>query len=171
MIESDVSSVASNGPSIDGVAIPDDLRSASGLEILRRIVDGRLPPPPIATLLDFHALEIEEGRALFGATPNARHYNPLGTVHGGYTATLLDSCMACAVHSKLKPGQGYTTLEFKVQFVRAISAETGPVRAEGKLLHLGRQVGSAEGRLIDASGRLLAHGTTTCLIFSQSRPS
>ena len=93
------------------------------------------------------------------------HYNPLGSVHGGYISTLLDSCMGCAVHTELGPGQGYTSLELKVNFVRRVSTETGSVRAEGKVIHVGGQVATAEGRLVDADGQLLAHGTTTCLVF------
>ena len=123
-------------------------------------------PTPIAALLGFQPAEVESGRAVFVAIPDARHYNPIGSVHGGYAATLLDSCMACAVHSKLKAGQGYTTVELKVNFVTQISADTGEVRAEGKVIHFGKQIASAEGRLTDARGRLLAHATTTCLVFS-----
>lgn len=149
-----------------GVVAPDVLSSLSGLEFLQGIADGRFPPPPIAALLSFRPEEVESGRAVFVSTPNCGLYNPIGSVHGGYAATLLDSCMACAVHSKLKAGQGYTTVELKVNFVRPLSAETGPVRAEGKVIHVGRQIATAEGRLTDARGRLLAHATTTCLIFS-----
>ncbi|HKD25205.1 MAG TPA: PaaI family thioesterase [Xanthobacteraceae bacterium] len=141
----------------------------SGLDVLQRIADGRLPAPPIAVLLGFRPVEIENGRAVFAATPDARLYNPIGSVHGGYAATLLDTCMACAVHSTLKAGQGYTTVELKVNFVRPLSADTGEVRAEGKIIHLGRQIATAEGRLTDARGRLLAHATTTCLVWRLSR--
>jgi uncharacterized protein (TIGR00369 family) len=141
------------------------LKDMDGLEFLRAMRDGRLPRAPIATLLDFHPVEIESGRVVFAATPNSRVYNPLGTVHGGYVCTLLDSCMGCAVHSTLKAGQGYTSVELKVSFVRPLSEATGEVRAEGKVLSAGRQIATAEGRLVDAKGRLLAHGTTTCLVF------
>jgi len=160
-----VTTEQSQSTSSIGVVHGDVLRSLSGLEFLRGIANGRFPAPPIAALLGFHPVEVESGRAVFAATPDARLYNPIGSVHGGYAATLLDSCMACAVHSKLKAGQGYTTVELKVNFVRQISSETGAVRAEGKIIHMGRQVASAEGRLTDARGRLLAHATTTCLIF------
>lgn len=149
-----------------GVVSPDVLASMSGLDFLQRIGDGRFPSPPIAALLGIHPVEVECGRAVFSANPDARLYNPIGSVHGGFAATLLDTCMACAVHSKLKAGQGYTTVELKVSFVRAISAETGEVRAEGKIINFGRQIATAEGRLTDARGRLLAHATTTCLVFS-----
>ena len=148
-----------------GTIAPEYVRELSGLEIFERIRDGRLPAPPIADLIGFTMSEFEFGRAVFVATPNARAYNPLGSVHGGYAATLLDSCMGCAVHSTLKAGQAYTTIELKVNFVRALSEHTGEVSAEGKIINVGRQLATAEGRLTDARGRLLAHGVTTCLIF------
>ena len=148
-----------------GVVPVDVIRPLSGLEFMTALSEGRFPRPPIANLVDFQLAEVELGRAVFTATPGEEHYNPLGSVHGGYISTLLDSCMGCAVHTRLGPGQGFTSLEIKVNFVRRVSAETGPVRAEGKVIHLGGQIATAEGRLIDAGGRLLAHGTTTCLIF------
>ncbi len=141
------------------------LREMDGIEFLRAIQEGRLPPPPIATLMKFNVVEIEEGRVVFAATPDGSVYNPLGTVHGGYVCTLLDSCMGCAVHSTLKAGQGYTSVELKVNFVRPLSEATGEVRAEGRVLSAGRQIATSEGRLVDGRGRLLAHGTTTCLVF------
>jgi uncharacterized protein (TIGR00369 family) len=141
------------------------LKEMDGLSLLRAIRDGEASYKGIGALLEFGLTEIEEGRVTFAATPDARVYNPLGTVHGGYVCTLLDSCMGCAVHSTLKAGQGYTSVELKVNFVRPLSAATGEVRAEGRVLSAGRQIATAEGRLVDARGRLLAHGTTTCLIF------
>jgi uncharacterized protein (TIGR00369 family) len=152
-----------------GVVPPHVARALSGMELLRGLMDGRFPAPPIAALIGFAPAELESGRAVFTATPDARHYNPIGSVHGGYAATLLDSCMACAVHSLLEAGQGYTTLELKVNFVRALTAATGAVRAEGKIIHLGRRTATAEGRLTDAAGRLLAHATTTCLVIGSER--
>jgi len=149
-----------------GVTPPDRARAMSGLQFLQEMFAGRLPGPPIQEVLDFEGVSAEKGRVLFAGTPDARFYNPLGTVHGGYAATLLDSCMGCAVHSTLEPGQGYTTLEFKVHLVRAITERTGRVEAEGKIVHAGRQVATAEGWLRDAQGRVLAHGTTTCMVFS-----
>jgi uncharacterized protein (TIGR00369 family) len=137
----------------------------SGLDLLKEMIAGRLPGPPIMQTLDFTLSEIENGRAVFEGTPRLMHYNPLGTVHGGYTATLLDSCMGCAVHSTLPKGVSYTTLEFKVSLLRAVTSETGPVRAEGLIVSSGRRVATAEGKLTDGRGRLLAHATTTCLIF------
>lgn len=137
----------------------------SGLDLLKEMIAGRLPGPPIMETLDFTLTEIENGRAVFEGTPALKHYNPLGTVHGGYTATLLDSCMGCAVHSTLPKGSSYTTLEFKVSLIRPVLADSGKVRAEGRIVNTGRRVATSEGRLTDAKGRLLAHATTTCLVF------
>lgn len=148
-----------------GLAPPETFRATSGLDLLRGMAEGRLPAPPIAALLGFTLTEVAEGRAVFEGTPRFDHYNPLGSVHGGWIATLLDSCMGCAVHSMLPAGRGYTTLEFKVTFIRAVRDDTGLVRAEGSILNVGRTAGTAEGRLLDAKGKLLAHGTTTCLVF------
>lgn len=136
----------------------------SGLEFLQKIVSGELPPPPLAALMNFDLVELREGHAVFAIDPAEYHYNPIGVVHGGVAATLLDSAMGCAVHSTLPAGAGYTTLEIKVNFVRAITAQTGRVRCEAKLIHLGGRTATAEGRVIDEAGKLYAHGTTTCLI-------
>jgi uncharacterized protein (TIGR00369 family) len=136
----------------------------SGLEYLRAIVEGRMPPPPIAQLMGYTLDEVSEGRAVFGMDPGEHVYNPIGSVHGGVAATLLDSAMACAVHTMLPRGAGYTTLEIKVNYVRAMSRDTGRVRAIGTLVHVGSRTGTAEGRLVDAAGKLYAHGTTTCLV-------
>jgi uncharacterized protein (TIGR00369 family) len=141
-------------------------KGLSGLEYMHAIAAGEIPPPPIAVLLGFELAEVEEGRAVFAVTPQEFHYNPIGVVHGGLAATLLDSAMGCAVHSTLPAGVGYTTLEFKVNFARAITADTGRVVCEGTLIHRGRTVATAEGRVVaEATGKLLAHGTTTCLLF------
>lgn len=148
-----------------GVVPLDVLRTLDGMQFLQGLKDGRFPPAPIADLIGFDPGELEPGRVVFRATPEARHYNPLGTVHGGYTTTLLDSCMACAVQSQLEAGQAYTSLEIKVNFVRAMTDKAGPVRAEGTVIQVGRQIGIAEGKIYDAAGKLYAHGTTTCLIF------
>ena len=149
-----------------GVTPLEQVRTMSGLEFLQAWIEGRLPSPPISGVFDFDAASVEKGRVVFTGTPDARFYNPIGTVHGGWAATLLDSCMACAVHSTLEPGQGYTTLEIKINYVRAMTDRTGPVEAEGKVVHAGRQVATAEGWLRDARGRILAHGSTTCMVFS-----
>jgi uncharacterized protein (TIGR00369 family) len=144
-------------------------RSLTGLEFLQKIVAGELPPPPIAALLNFELVELSEGHAVFAVEPKEYHYNPIGVVHGGLAATLLDSAMGCAVHSTLPAGAGYTTLEIKVNFVRPITADTGRVRAEAKLIHLGGRTATAEGRVIDEAGKLYAHATTTCLILRSNR--
>lgn len=149
-----------------GVTPLDEVRAMSGLEFLQAWIDGRLPSPPIGQVFDFDAVAVEKGRVLFAGIPDARFYNPIGTVHGGWAATLLDSCMACAVHSTLEPGQGYTTLEIKINYVRAMTDRTGRVEAEGKVVHAGKQVATAEGWLRDAQGRIVAHGSTTCMVFS-----
>ncbi|HET6853138.1 MAG TPA: PaaI family thioesterase [Pyrinomonadaceae bacterium] len=139
-------------------------RGLSGIEFLRKIVAGELPPPPFASLLNFDLVELNEGTATFAVNPAEYHYNPIGVVHGGLAATLLDSAMGCAVHSTLPAGVGYTTLEIKVNFVRAMTAETGRVRCEAKVIHVGGRTATAEGRIVDESGKLYAHGTTTCLV-------
>ena len=150
----------------DPVAAAARGKGLSGLEYLHAIAAGEIPPPPIAVLLGFELEEVEEGRAVFAVTPGEYHYNPIGVVHGGLAATLLDSAMGCAVHSTLPAGVGYTTLEFKVNFARAITGDTGRVVCEGNVIHRGRTVATAEGRVIaEDTGKLLAHGTTTCLLF------
>ena len=159
-------SESAGSPLPPGVVDRETAMTMSGLDLLRGWLEGRLPPAPIGSALDFRIVEVERGRVVFAGTPDARFLNPLGTVHGGYAATLLDSCMGCAVHSVLEPGQGYTTLEIKVNYVRAMTPQTGPVFAEGRVLHAGRQAATSEGFLRDAGGKLIAHGTTTCIIFT-----
>jgi uncharacterized protein (TIGR00369 family) len=148
-----------------GLADPAHAASLSGLAFLQGIVAGEIPDPPITRTLDFYLLEVEPGRAVFQGMPGRAHYNPIATVHGGWHATLLDSAMACAVHTLVEPGRAYTTLEFKVHCVRALTEGTGPVRAEGKVVASGKRTATAEGRLVDAQGRLYSHGTTTCLLY------
>jgi uncharacterized protein (TIGR00369 family) len=137
----------------------------SGIEFLRAIRDERLPAPPIAVLLGFRLAEVEPGYAVFEVLPSEQHYNPIGVVHGGYAATMLDSALGCAVQTTCKKGEVYTTLELKLNLVRAITKETGKITAEARVLHRGRTVGTAEGYIRDAAGRLYAHATTTCMIF------
>lgn len=141
----------------------------SGLEQLRAAFDPDRPEraPGIGKTMGFTIIEIEEGRVVFGGTPDESVYNPIGTVHGGYAATLLDSAVGCAVHSVLKAGQGYTTLELKVAYHRAMTKDTGPVRAEGRVVQAGRRAAFAEGRLTDAEGRLYATATSTLLVFDR----
>jgi uncharacterized protein (TIGR00369 family) len=147
-----------------GVVPPETAKTISGLDLLTAIMEGTLPAPPIQQTLDFRILSVERGFTVFSGYPKFKYYNPIGSVHGGYTAALLDSCMACAVHSTLDAGYGYTTLEIKINYVRAITSETGAIRAEGKVVHLGKRIATSEGRLLDSAGKLYAHGTTTCLI-------
>ena len=139
-------------------------RGVSGLEFLQRIVRGDLAPPPFAALLNFDLVEVSEGHAVFAVNPAEYHYNPIGVVDGALAATLLHSAMGCAVHSTLPAGAGYTTLEIKVNFIRAMTAQTGRVRCEAKIVHPGARTATAEGRIVDEGGKLYAHGTTTCLI-------
>ena len=148
-----------------GVVPIEQARTLDGLDLFKGLLEGRYPAPPISRTLGFKLLEVEAGRVLFGYTPVFDHYNPLGTVHGGIAATLLDSVMGCCIHTTLKAGTGYTTVEIKVNYVRAMTDRTGPVRSEGKVINVGSRIATSEGRLTDAAGKLLAHGTTTCLIF------
>ena len=139
-------------------------RKLAPIEHLRAIRDGRIPDPPFARLLGMRLAAIDEGSAVFELTPTEQHYNPIGVVHGGIAFTMLDSAMGCAVQSRCAPGKGYTTLELKVNLVRAITLQTGPVRATGKVVHLGSRTATAEARLEDSAGKLYAHGSSTCLI-------
>lgn len=148
-----------------GVVAPDVLMRDDGVTFLREMVAGRHPVPPMAALLGFTLTEVDDGRAVFVGMPEQRHYNPIGVVHGGFAATVLDSALGCAVHSTLKQGEAYTTLELKVNLVRAITKDTGRVTAEGRIIHRGRTLATSEADLRDEAGRLYAHGTTTCMIF------
>ena len=148
-----------------GVATLEQLKETSGMDFLQRIWDGELPSAPIGHTMDFVPIEAEPGRMVFQGTPGPQHYNPIGSVHGGYFCTLLDSAVGCAIQTMLPKGMGYTTLEIKVNLIRALTTKTGPVRAEGKVIQVGGRVGIAEGRIVDAEGKLYAHASTTCLIF------
>ena len=148
-----------------GVVAPEQLINSDGLAFLRGIIDNTNPNPPISETLGFHLAEAEPGRAVFTCVPEFRHYNPIGSVHGGLAATLLDSALGCAIFTTLKRGDGWTTLELKLNYVRAMTKDTGLVRAEGRVIHRGRTVATSEGDIKDASGRLYAHATTTCMIF------
>ena len=147
-----------------GVARPDQVMSRTGMQMFEAMLAGELPAPPITQALDFTLLHAEPGRAVFQGRPLARHYNPMGTVHGGWYATLLDSAVGCAVHSTLPAGKAYTTLELKVNLVRALTDRVALVRAEGKVVHVGSRTATAEGRLTGVDGKLYAHASTTCLI-------
>jgi uncharacterized protein (TIGR00369 family) len=148
-----------------GTVDADRRKDMSGLEFVQGLADGSLPLNTIAQTLGYDVSEAASGRVVVTAEPSDRLLNPAGTVHGGFAATLLDSCMGLAIQSTLEKGVGSTTLEFKISLVRPITTETGLLRAEGIVLTAGRRVGTAEGRITDSKGRLLAHGTTTCLIF------
>jgi uncharacterized protein (TIGR00369 family) len=148
-----------------GVTPTEVMASMAGIDFVRAIFDGRLPAPPIMQNIEPFDTSADPGVIVMHSIPGFRHYNPIGSVHGGYAATLLDSAMGLAVHSTLPPGTGYTTLEFKVSFIRGMTKDTGPVRTEGKTLNVGRRAATAEARITDAKGRLLAHATTTCLVF------
>ncbi|HEX3404077.1 MAG TPA: PaaI family thioesterase [Acetobacteraceae bacterium] len=148
-----------------GTISADRQKDMSGLEFVQGLANGTLPLNTLARTLGYDVTEAASGRIVVTAEPRDIHLNPAGTVHGGFAATLLDSCMGLAVQSTLEQGVGQTTLEFKVSLVRPITPETGVIRAEGVVLSRGRRVGTAEGRITDGKGRLLAHGTTTCLIF------
>ena len=137
----------------------------SGLDYLQAMRRGEIPPPPIARLMGFEILEVKDGAATFGVTPAEYHYNPIGVVHGGLAATLFDSALGCAVHSTLPAGTGYTTLELKVNYLRPLTVDTGPVRCEARVIHVGGRVATAEARLLDESDRLYGHATTTCMVF------
>jgi uncharacterized protein (TIGR00369 family) len=148
-----------------GVVSMETLLSYDGIGFLKAIIEGALPAPPISQTLGFLLTKAEPNRAVFEGEPTFAHYNPIGTVHAGFAATLLDSAVACAVQTTLKKGELYTTLEIKINLVRALTKEVGPVIAEGKVLHRGRSVATAEGYLKDRAGKLYAHATTTCMIF------
>jgi uncharacterized protein (TIGR00369 family) len=148
-----------------GVATREQVAGRSGLELMQAILRGELPYATIARTLDFLLIEVGVGVAVFQGTPGAQHFNPLGTVHGGWYATLLDSALGCAIHTLLPAGRGYTTAELSVNLVRALTPKVQRVRAQGKVLHCGRQLATAEARLVGPDGQLFAHATTTCLVF------
>jgi uncharacterized protein (TIGR00369 family) len=148
-----------------GVVPPEVLLSYDGLSFLQALIDGTLPAPPITKTLGFRLAAVEHGRAVFEGEPRVEYYNPLGTVHGGYAATLLDSAVACAIHTTMAKGEGYTTLELKLNVVRPITVAVGLLIAEGRVIYRGRTTATSEGQLKDRAGKLYAHATTTCIIF------
>ena len=148
-------------PLIGAAAAP----TMAGIDFLRAMAAGEVPPPPIAVLLGMDIAEVEEGRIVFTVEPSEYHYNPIGTVHGGVASTLLDSAMGCAVQSMLPAGTGYTTVELRVNFVRALTTATGLVRCEAEVIHVGGRIATAQARLVDRDGTLYCHATTTCMIF------
>ena len=148
-----------------GVIRPDQVAGKTGLETMQAMLRGELPYPPIARTLDFTLMEVDQGRALFQGTPGPAHLNPMGGIHGGWYATVLDSALGCAVHTMMPAGRGYTTAELSMNLVRAIGNKAPRVRAEGKVIHCGRQLATAQARLYGPDGTLYAHATTTCLVF------
>ena len=149
-----------------GVVPVKTTKTMTGRQLLMAIMEGTLPAPPIQQTLDFRLVEVARGYTAFAGSPKFEYYNPLGSIHGGYTASLLDSCMSCAVHSTLEAGYSYATLEIKINYVRPITFDMGELRAEGKVVNSGRRISTAEGKLYDSARKLYAHGTTTCLILS-----
>jgi uncharacterized protein (TIGR00369 family) len=154
---------AAGGP---GVARPEQVQGKTGLQLMQAMLAGELPYAHIAETLDFALIEVARGRAVFQGTPQRKHYNPLGTVHGGWYATLLDSALGCAVHTVLEAGQSYTTAELGIHIVRGADARSGPLRAIGQVVHCGRRLATAEARIVGADGKLFAHGSTTCLVLA-----
>jgi len=148
-----------------GTLTRDAIAELNGLEQLQRVVDGRFPAPPINKIFNYYLGEVAMGEATFVAEPSADFFNPMGTVHGGWAATLLDSALGCAVHTTLAVGESYTTLEFKVNCVRAIMPDTGELVCTGKIIHRGRTTATSEATLKDRNGKLFAHGTETCMVF------
>nr|WP_317199989.1 PaaI family thioesterase [uncultured Psychrobacter sp.] len=148
-----------------GVASPKEMSSISGQAVFDAMFAGDLPSAPIGATLDFIPIQVKDGHAIFQGRPAEQHYNPLGSVHGGWFCTILDSAVACAIHSTLPAGKGYTTLEIKVNMIRALTKDIPLVRAEANTIHVGRQTATAEGRIIGPDGKLYAHATTTCLVF------
>jgi uncharacterized protein (TIGR00369 family) len=163
-LEQEVMARMDNGAG-PGVARPEQLAGLNGLQTMQAMLRGELPYPPIARTLDFRLVEVSEGVAVFQGTPGVDHLNPMGTVHGGWFATLLDSALGCAVHTRMLPGRGYTTAELGINLVKAITPKVPRVRAEGRVIHCGRQLATAEARLVGPDGTLYAHATTTCLVF------
>ncbi|MBP6851195.1 MAG: PaaI family thioesterase [Rhodoferax sp.] len=149
-----------------GVAHPDQVRDRTGLDMMQAMLRGEIPFAPIARALDFMLIEVGPGCATFQGTPHTDHYNPLGTVHGGWFATLLDSALGCAVHTTMPVGRAYTTAELHLNLVRAITTKVPRVRAIGRVIHAGRQLATAEARLVGPDGTLYAHASTTCLVFA-----
>jgi uncharacterized protein (TIGR00369 family) len=148
-----------------GVARPEQVAGLTGMQVFEKMLAGELPFPPIGETMDFVLIEVEYGRAVFQGRPLLRHYNPLGTVHGGWIATLLDSCVGCAVHTTMPAGKAYTTAELKVNFVRGVNTRTPLLRAIGNVIHVGNRMATADGRLVGPDGKLYAHASTTCFIF------
>ncbi len=167
--EQAVLALLNQGPG-PGVAKPDQIAGMSGLEMMQAMLRGQIPYAAIAKTLDFLIMEVEPGRAVFQGTPGPAHLNPMGTIHGGWYAALLDSALGCAIHTLMPSGRGYTTAELGVNLVKAIGPKVQRIRAEGKVIHCGRQLATAEARLFGPDGTLYSHATTTCLVFELKAP-
>lgn len=152
-----------------GLARPEQVAGKTGMEVMQAMLAGELPYPHMADTLDFSLVEVSPGQAIFQGTPQLKHYNPLGSVHGGWYATLLDSAVGCAIQTMMPAGRSYTTAELSLNIVRAASYKSGPLRATGTVIHCGKQLATAEGRIVGADGKLYAHATTTCLVFELAR--
>ena len=153
-----------------GVARPEQIAGLTGLQQMQAMLNGDIPHAAIASTLDFLIIGVAEGESTFQGTPGPQHFNPMGTVHGGWFATLLDSALGCAVHTQMPAGRGYTTAELSVNIVKALTPQVPRVRAIGRVIHCGRQLATAEARLVGPDGTLYAHATTTCLVFELKRP-
>jgi uncharacterized protein (TIGR00369 family) len=151
------------------MTITDTRRGLSGIEYFRKMMAGELPPPAMLELLDIRLVEVDEGRVVFSATADERFYNGTGVAHGGFAATLLDTALGCAINSTMPVGKRFTTLELKVNLTRPLTKEVGPLRCEAKVVHVGGRTATSEGRIVDARGKLYAHGTTTCIIVEPPR--
>lgn len=166
--ESEVIARLEAGPG-PGLARPEQIAGKTGLEVMQMMLAGEIPYAAIAKTLDFTIVEVGPGVAIFQGTPLPRHLNPLGTIHGGWAATMLDSALGCSIHTMMPAGRGYTTAELSVNYVRGLTPKIQRVRAEGKVIHCGRQLATAEARLVGADGTLYAHATTTCLVFEMPK--
>ena len=144
-------------------------RAMGGLAFFRHMLEGQMPQAPMTKRLNMRLLEVDEGRVVFGARPTRDHYNGMGIVHGGFAATLLDSALGCAINSMAPPGKIYTTLELKINYTRPLTEEVGDVRCEARVIHLGSRTATAEGRIVDADGKLYAHGSTTCIVVEMKK--
>ncbi len=153
-----------------GVAKPADVMTKTGLQMIQALMTGELPAPTISETMAFGLVDVAHGLAVFQGAPSAKFLNPMGSMHGGWYATLLDSAVGCAVHTTMPVGRGYTTLELKLNIVRAVSLDVPLVRAIGRVIHVGRQVATADGQLVGADGILYAHASTTCLVFDMKAP-
>lgn len=168
--EEDVVAERLNAGPGPGVARPEQIAGKTGLQMMQALFDGEIPYAAIAKTLNMQIIEIAPGRAVFQGRPLPEHLNPLGTIHGGWFATMLDSALGCAVHTMMPAGRAYTTAELGVNLVKAITPKVQRVRAEGKVIHCGRQLATAEARLVGPDGTLYAHATTTCLVFEMQPP-